>query len=127
MAPVVSVYPQNQTVVEGETSNISCKASGVPHPKLSWKFENGELPTDAVIRNTSNQSLLLLPKTAKSMEGWYQCIAKNEAGEESSNSTLHVLGLCVWFVLFCFVFLFSAMSFVYNLDHVWRAFKNKRV
>ena len=126
MAPVVSVSPQNQTVVEGETSNIICKATGVPHPKLSWKFENGELPTDAVIRNTSNHSLLLLPKTAKSMEGWYQCIAKNEAGEESSNSTLHVLGLFC-FVLFCFVFVFLAMSFVYNLDHVWRAFKNKRV
>ncbi|XP_068691090.1 scavenger receptor cysteine-rich domain-containing group B protein-like [Montipora foliosa] len=92
MAPVVYVSPQYQTVAEGETSNISCKASGVPQPKLSWKFENGELPTDAVITNTSNPSLLLLPKTAKSMEGWYQCIAKNEAGEESSNSTLHVLG-----------------------------------
>ncbi|XP_068691081.1 hemicentin-1-like [Montipora foliosa] len=93
VAPVVYVSPQYQTVVEGETSNISCKASGVPQPKLSWKFENGELPTGAVITNTSNQSLLLLPKTAKSMEGWYQCIAKNEAGEESSNSTLHVLEL----------------------------------
>ncbi|XP_068691047.1 inactive tyrosine-protein kinase 7-like [Montipora foliosa] len=90
-APVVYVSPQNQTVVEGQTTNINCKASGVPHPKLSWKFENGELPTSAVITNTSNSSLLLLPKTAKSMEGWYQCIAKNEAGEESSNSTLHVL------------------------------------
>ncbi|XP_068691329.1 vascular endothelial growth factor receptor 1-like isoform X2 [Montipora foliosa] len=92
-APVVYASPQNQTVVEGQTTNISCKASGVPHPKLSWKFENGELPTGAVITNTSNPSLLLLPKTAKSMEGWYQCIAKNEAGEESSNSTLHVLEL----------------------------------
>ncbi|XP_068691181.1 scavenger receptor cysteine-rich type 1 protein M130-like [Montipora foliosa] len=93
MRPVVYVSPQYQTVVEGETSNISCNASGEPQPKLSWKFENGELPTGAVITNTSNQSLLLLPKTAKSMEGWYQCIAKNEAGEGSSNSTLHVLDL----------------------------------
>ena len=104
MAPVVYVSPQYQTVVEGETSNISCKASGVPQPKLSWKFENGELPTDAVITNTSNQSLLLLPKTAKSMEGWYQCIAKNVAGEESSNSNLHVLGLLFLCYEFCLQF-----------------------
>ena len=104
MAPVVYVSPQYQTVVEGETSNISCKASCVPQQKLSRKFENGELPTDAVITNTSNQSLLLLPKTAKNMEGWYQCIAKNKAGEGSSNSTLHVLGLlflCYGFCLQC--------------------------
>ena len=65
---------------------------------------NGELPTDAVITNTSNQSLLLLPKTAKSMEGWYQCIAKNEAGEQSSNSTLHVLGLLFLCYEFCLQF-----------------------
>ena len=63
---------------------------------------------EAVIKKTSNQSLLQLPKTAKSMEGWYQCIAENEAGEEYSNSTLHVLGL---------FFLCFFMSFVYNLDH----------
>ncbi|XP_068703723.1 vascular endothelial growth factor receptor 1-like [Montipora foliosa] len=91
VTPVVYVSPQNQTVVEGQTTNISCRASGVPHPKLSWKFDNRELPWDAVITNTSNQSLLQLPKTAKNMEGWHKCIAKNEAGEEYSNSSLHVL------------------------------------
>ena len=104
MAPVVYVSPQNQTVVEGQTTNISCKASGVPHPKLSWKFENRELPRDAVITNTSNQSLLQLPETAKNMEGWYKCIAKNEAGEEYSNSTLHVLGLLFLCYDFCLQF-----------------------
>ncbi|XP_068713480.1 peroxidasin homolog [Montipora foliosa] len=91
VAPIVSVFPQNQTVVEGETTNISCKASGVPHPNVSWKSASKELPTNAVIKKTSNQSLLQLPKTAKSMEGWYQCIAKNDAGEDYYSSTLYVL------------------------------------
>ena len=93
VSPVVSVFPKKQTVYEGLSTNISCKASGVPQPNISWKFANGELPTEAVIKKTSNQSLLHIPKTAKSMEGWYQCKAENEAGEEYSNSTLHVLGL----------------------------------
>ena len=62
---------------------------------------------EAVIKKTLNQSLLQLPKTAKSMEGWYQCIAENEAGEEYSLSTLHVLGLFFGFF----------MNFVYNSDH----------
>ena len=43
-------------------------------------------------------------------------MAKNEAGEEYSISSLHVLGL-----------LFFAMSFVYDLDYVSRSFENKRV
>ncbi|XP_068757938.1 fibroblast growth factor receptor 1-A-like [Montipora capricornis] len=89
--PVVDVYPRNQTVPEGKTTNISCKAKGVPLPKLSWKFDEGELPPTAVIMNTSDGSLLQLPNTTKRMEGRYKCKATNKAGEEHSTSTLHVL------------------------------------
>ncbi|XP_068759688.1 hemicentin-1-like [Montipora capricornis] len=89
--PVVDVYPRNQTVPEGKTTNISCKATGVPLPKLSWKFDEGELPPTAVIMNTSDGSLLQLPNTTKSMEGRYRCKATNKAGREHSTSTLHVL------------------------------------
>ena len=90
---MVDVYPRNQTVPEGKTTNISCKATGVPLPKLSWKFHEGELPPTAVIMNTSDWSLLQLPNTTKSMEGRYKCKATNKAGEDNSTSTLHVLGL----------------------------------
>ncbi|XP_068690815.1 contactin-1-like [Montipora foliosa] len=89
--PVVDVYPRNQTVPEGKTTNISCKAKGEPRPKLSWKFDEGELPPTAVIKNTSDGSLLQFPNTTKRMEGRYKCKATNEAGEEHSTSTLHVL------------------------------------
>ena len=93
MYPVVDVYPRNQTVPEGKTTNISCKAKGEPLPKLSWKFDEGELPPTAVIMNTSDGSLLQFPNTTKRMEGRYKCKATNKAGEEHSTSTLHVLGL----------------------------------
>ncbi|XP_068757949.1 fibroblast growth factor receptor 1-like [Montipora capricornis] len=89
--PVVDVYPRNQTVPEGKTTNISCKAKGEPLPKLSWKFDEGELPPAAVIMNTSDGSLLQLPTITKRMEGRYKCKATNKAGEEHSTSTLHVL------------------------------------
>ena len=90
---MVDVYPRNQTVPEGNTTNISCKATGVPLPKLSWKFDEGELPPTAVIMNTSDGSLLQLTNTTKRMEGTYKCKATNKAGKEHSTSTLHVLGL----------------------------------
>ncbi|XP_068747392.1 hemicentin-1-like [Montipora capricornis] len=89
--PVVEVYPRNQTVPEGKTTNISCEAKGVPLPKLSWKFDKGELSPTAVIMNTSDGSLLQLPNTTKRMEGRYKCRATNKAGEEHSTSILHVL------------------------------------
>ena len=90
---MVDVYPRNQTVLEGKTTNISCKAKGVPLPKLSWKFDERELPPTAFIMNTSDGSLLQLPNITKRMEGRYTCKATNKAGEEHSTSTLHVLGL----------------------------------
>ncbi|XP_015769797.1 PREDICTED: vascular endothelial growth factor receptor 1-like [Acropora digitifera] len=70
---------------------MNCSAKGVPHPALSWAYKNGELLPGAAIRNYSNQSILQLLNTSKSMEGWYTCKAKNKAGDSSSNSTLHVL------------------------------------
>ena len=91
--PVVDVYPRNQTVLEGRTTVMNCTAKGVPRPALSWTFEDGELPPDAAISNFSDQSILHLSKTSKSMQGWYTCRAKNKAGDARSNSSLHVLGL----------------------------------
>ncbi|XP_067025669.1 hemicentin-1-like [Acropora muricata] len=89
--PVVDVYPRNQTVLERRPTVITCTARGIPRPALSWTFNNGELPPNAAIRNFSEQSILQLSKTSKSMEGQYTCKAKNKAGEARSNSTLHVL------------------------------------
>ena len=90
---MVDVYPRNQTVLEGRPTVMSCTAKGVPPPALSWIFDNRELPSDAVISNISETSILQLLKTSKSMEGWYKCKAKNKAGDACSNSSLHVLGL----------------------------------
>ena len=95
--PVVDVYPRNQTVLEGRPTVMNCTAKGVPRPTLSWTFDNGELPPDAATRNFSGQSILRLSKTSKSVEGWYTCKAKNKAGAACSNTTLHVLGLLVFF------------------------------
>ncbi|XP_044182828.1 hemicentin-1-like [Acropora millepora] len=89
--PVVDVYPRNQTVLEGRTTVMNCTAKGVPRPALSWTFEDGELPPDAAISNFSDQFILHLSKTSKSMQGWYTCRAKNKAGDARSNSSLHVL------------------------------------
>ncbi|XP_067025673.1 inactive tyrosine-protein kinase 7-like [Acropora muricata] len=89
--PVVDVYPRNQTVLEGTPTVINCTATGIPRPALAWTFNNGKPPPIAEIRNFSEQSILQLSKTSKSMEGQYTCKAKNKAGDARSNSTLHVL------------------------------------
>ena len=90
---MVDINPRNQTVLEGTLTVMNCTAKGISRPAFSWTFSNGELPPDAAIRNFFDHSILQLPQTSKSMEGWYTCKAKNKAGDAYSNSTLHVLGL----------------------------------
>ena len=90
---MVDVYPRHQTVLEGRPTIMKCTANGIPRPVLSWTFDGGKLPQDVAIRNLSDQYILQLSKTSKSMEGWYTCKAENKAGDARSNSTLHVLGL----------------------------------
>ncbi|XP_067023906.1 inactive tyrosine-protein kinase 7-like [Acropora muricata] len=89
--PVVDIYPRHQTVLQGQPTNITCTTKIIPRPGISWTFGNGELPPDSAIRNFCNQSILVLSKTSKRLEGWYTCKASNEAGDAFSNSTLHVL------------------------------------
>lgn len=84
--------PRNQTVPEGKRTNISCKATGVPKPTLSWIFNDGDLPSVADVNDTEEGSLLQLPNTTKIMEGKYKCTARNKAGAVDSISTLRVLG-----------------------------------
>ena len=98
-SPQVDVFPRNQTVPEGKTTNISCKASGVPNLTVTWSFENKGLPSEATVKITEKESLLQLPDTVKHMEGAYKCTARNRVGEAEAISTLHVIG--VLFILSC--------------------------
>ena len=85
--------PKKPDLLEGTPTTTNCTAKGIPRPTLWWTFDNGELPPDAAIRNFSDQSILRLFSTSKSMEGWYTCKAENTAGVAFTNSFLHVLGL----------------------------------
>ena len=86
------MYPENQTVLEGKTTNISCYASGVPKPALTWKFKDGDPSSVASVRDIQGGSVLLLQNATKNMEGMYKCIAINTGGAATSNATLRVLG-----------------------------------
>jgi len=86
------VSPRNQTVPEGTTANISCRATGFPKPHVSWSFEGETLPLAAVVKNIEGGLLLQLPKTKKPMEGTYKCTAKNILDTAASISILGVIG-----------------------------------
>ena len=92
VSPQVSVFPNTKTVPEGQATNISCKATGVPKPKITWKFEDGDLPSGIDVTTTEEGSILQVQNTTKGMEGVYKCTATNKADSVDSTATVHVLG-----------------------------------
>lgn len=84
--------PRNQTVPEGKATNISCKATGVPKPTITWKFKGEDVPSGAIVNDIEEGTLLQLRNTTKGMEGTYECTAENKANTTASSATIHVLG-----------------------------------
>ena len=92
VSPQIYVSPRNKSVPEGHPENFSCKATGVPKPTFSWKFNDGYLPSGISQASLSEGSFLELPYTTKRMEGIYKCTAENKANTTTSSAYLHVFG-----------------------------------
>ena len=90
--PQAIVSPRNQTVPEGKTAKLICKATGMPKPTVTWRFNNGNLPSLAIVNHTEEGYQLVLPNVTKNMQGTFKCTAETKASKASSTSTLRILG-----------------------------------
>ncbi|XP_060113843.1 sialic acid-binding Ig-like lectin 12 [Heteronotia binoei] len=107
---------------EGESISLHCEAESRPVPTLSWRKGNDTL-------NCTRQGMecvLLLPELRPEDAGKYQCQAETPYGSATktlwlcvqsshnniwgSSAILFLIILCLFKVLFCFVF-FSAIRF----------------
>ncbi|KAJ0032742.1 hypothetical protein NQD34_002823 [Periophthalmus magnuspinnatus] len=90
--PSISEGRTNVTVTVNVQTTLSCEATGIPKPTVSWR-KNGRL-----INTDQNQNMLLssgsLVVIAPTVEDTavYECVVSNEAGEDSRyvNLTVHV-------------------------------------
>ena len=96
VSPQIKLSPINQSVIDGDSVNFTCRATGVPTPNLTWTFNDGKLPSGTKENNLEGDSFvelfLEMQKITKKMEGIYKCTAKNNANTSSSSTTLHVFG-----------------------------------
>ena len=72
---------QNETVPEGKIVTLSCSASGIPPPMVSWFKADGQ---------RIDQSELILTHINRSEAGEYRCEASNECGNASETATIDV-------------------------------------
>ena len=96
VCPQIKLSPVNQSVIDGDPVNFTCRATGVPTPKLTWTFNGGRLPLGINEKNFKGdlfqESFLKIQRATKKMEGTYKCTAKNKANGTSYSTILQVFG-----------------------------------
>ena len=96
VSPQILLSPVNQSVSDGDPVNFTCRATGVPRPKLTWTLDGGKLPLGInqrkFERDSFSESFLEMQRATKEMAGTYKCIAENKANRTSYSTTLQVFG-----------------------------------
>ena len=96
VSPQILLSPVNQSVSDGDPVNFTCRATGVPRPKLTWTLDGGKLPLGInqrkFERDSFLESFLEMQRATKEMAGTYKCTAENKANRTSYSTTLQVFG-----------------------------------
>ena len=72
---------QNQNVTEDDNLTLTCTASGMPQPKVSWIKPNGQSVAGHVLQFLNIN---------RSEDGEYKCEASNECGNATEMATIDV-------------------------------------
>uniref|UniRef100_A0A8C7JTX3 Hemicentin 1 n=1 Tax=Oncorhynchus kisutch TaxID=8019 RepID=A0A8C7JTX3_ONCKI len=83
--PSISRGPTNITVTVNVQTTLSCEATGIPKPTVSWTKNGQTLNTDHnqnMYRLLSSGSLVVIAPTVEDTAE-YECVVSNEAGEEA--------------------------------------------
>ena len=96
VSPQILLSPINQSVIDGDPVNFTCRATGVPTPKLTWTLDGRKLPLGInqrkFERDSFLESFLEMQRATKEMAGTYKCTAENKANRTSYSTTLQVFG-----------------------------------
>ncbi|KAK2508441.1 hypothetical protein MC885_016939, partial [Smutsia gigantea] len=76
--PTFTELPGDVSLNKGEQLQLSCKATGIPLPKLTWTFNNNIIP--ARFDSINGHSELIIERVSKEDSGTYVCTAENSAG-----------------------------------------------
>ncbi|TKS74334.1 Hemicentin-1 Fibulin-6 [Collichthys lucidus] len=92
--PSIADGRTNVTVTVNVQTTLSCEATGIPKPTVSWMKNGRAINTDQnqnMYRLLSSGSLVVIAPTVEDT-ALYECVVSNEAGEDSRfiNLTVHV-------------------------------------
>ncbi|NXC61674.1 HMCN1 protein, partial [Aleadryas rufinucha] len=76
--PAFTELPGDVALTKGEQLRLTCKATGIPVPRITWTFNNNIIP--AQYDDVNGHSELLIDRVSKEDSGTYVCSAENTVG-----------------------------------------------
>ncbi|NXB77102.1 HMCN1 protein, partial [Donacobius atricapilla] len=76
--PAFTELPGDVALTKGEQLRLTCKATGIPVPRITWTFNNNIIP--AQYDDVNGHSELLIERVSKEDSGTYVCSAENAVG-----------------------------------------------
>ncbi|XP_065505206.1 hemicentin-1 isoform X3 [Caloenas nicobarica] len=76
--PAFTELPGDIALTKGEQLRLTCKATGIPVPKITWTFNNNIIP--AQYDDINGHSELVIERVSKDDSGTYVCRAENTVG-----------------------------------------------
>ncbi|XP_067893515.1 hemicentin-1 isoform X1 [Heterodontus francisci] len=87
---IMGINPENMTVVVNNFISLTCEATALPPPSLSWLKDGKPLQSNTNILILPGGRTVQLPRAKQSDGGKYVCIAMNQAGEAKKQIYLTV-------------------------------------
>jgi len=99
-APRFSLPLTDKTVCLGEDTELTCTATGIPRPQVTWLLDGNPIAGDAVVtwspddvRGPVTTSLTVRQIGVAEVRQSYSCQAKNSVGETTISARLLLKGL----------------------------------
>lgn len=84
----------DKEATEGKMTRFDCRVTGRPYPEVTWYINGQQVTNDLthkILVNESGNNSLMITNVSRSDAGIVTCIARNKAGETSSQCTLNVI------------------------------------
>ena len=78
--------------VKGTLAILSCQASGIPKPKLTWSKNGHQNIPEAHVKQEVDSKLLMFQSIQPEHSGVYTCTATNQFGNASTSTNVTVIG-----------------------------------
>ncbi|XP_047673954.1 hemicentin-1 isoform X2 [Tachysurus fulvidraco] len=86
--PAFTETLEDTALNKGDRLLLTCGATGIPMPKVSWAFNNNIIPVH--YSHVNGHSELVIERVSKDDAGTYSCIAENRVGSVKSLGFVYV-------------------------------------